>query len=247
MSSTWSNQGMMYRYLNPGEQQRHLETRLAVGEELSAPEQANYADLSASFAGRIWRKLELLEDFLPLPFLLLALLGWLLNIQRVEFLGLMLVALLTLGLLSLFPANGGRQLLGGMVILLLFMGAAVSGQRLLVAGMLIVLIGQGVMVWRAVPTAPDSRAATVDWLIQNAPDGSLIAADSYIFELDPLNGFNSSKQFSQAIGPEWRSIGADFVVWSDELQESGLQLAADFEDSDYSGPSRFIYRVHESP
>jgi hypothetical protein len=279
---TVSSDDLYYNYLNDKAQ---LENELRYWQLRGyTPDdsewQAVYNRYPLTTAMRLARNYDILLGFLPPYTLAMTLLGILgaywMRRDGLDQWGLAMLGITSLALLvafSLFRLVEGRHLYGSMVIALVFWGVGVVflGRysklgAILVLGILTVPMGIEAWTQNDEFTKPDTRVATVDWLINNARNGTGIAIENEPYEFWTQNGYPSAKQFNVVRTyrlwdkePQvWENEGFYYLVadrtyeWrggyyagheKEDLWNPYVEEVARFEGEAYAGPDRIILRV----
>lgn len=270
---TIETSGFIYEYLRPDAQLRYLDT-LAEEGRLSAVDQQRYEALPRDK----WERLEVNARFilrtLSLPVVGAALLGTgyigVLAIRRrrsapMGWYLLILLGAITFVVIGSLISTGIRQMFGVMAVLIVLGAVSLDALprklrrfALLVAAVFLVMRGVETYRdwgWRSLP---DARSATIDWFIENAPDGSRIASQPILYEFGRLHGYASQKIFDyHTVEDVYQPcLAADYLVievmllnqpHAEEGFWSRVEIAAQFYPPDYAGPPRTILRVISPP
>jgi hypothetical protein len=266
-----------YDYLQPNENAQHVEQQMTHGQVLDQNSQDQYASHQAGFGGRVQMNFELLGRYLPWPLLALSLLGTLWRPSR-EVAIITALGLLTFLGISLFRALGERQLLLVMVIVML-LAVRVYGlfaltlwdtpiRFALLALPVLGLLYWGQAAWKDGQTLrqTDSRVALVEWLSHYASDGSRLATEGYLYELNRLNGFRSPKTLFQTqvvslyrpstawwacLRPAYAIAQDDFArregYYSRQSIPAALTFLREFAPPHYSGPRLSLFAAQSGP
>jgi hypothetical protein len=193
--------------------------------------------------------------------------------DKAGLLALALCSLATIGAFSFFRVVEGRQLFGAIMIFFLLAALAIVqlGKLSPFAGGALVVLLAGPMLadtWRAnLPlTKPDSRVATVNWLLEYARNGTGVAIENEPYEFWVTNGYHADKRFNAVQTyrlfdqepPAWENQGFYYLVADQSYEWRGgyyaghekqalwdqyVEVVARFEGEAYSGPDRIILRA----
>lgn len=274
-----SSADLYYDYLN---HTAHLEGEVRVlqqnGVSPDSPEfRAIVNQFPLTVPTRLERNFEIFSLFFPgiaIPIVLLGI-GYAALRHSPEFDHLSLLALgicsfLTLLSFSLFRVTEGRQLMGAMVLLLVFWSVGIHGlaQYSKVAGAVvaaILMFPLAVESWtqNIEFTKPDTRLETVRWFNENVQEGSSIAVENIPYEFWEANGYDNPKHFlaervyrlNDRSPKDWENQGFYYLVADrtsieyggyyaghelQDLFDAGVEVLARFEGDAYSGPDRII-------
>lgn len=174
---------------------------------------------------------------------------------------------------SSFRVVEGRQLFGAILLLALLMilGIWQVGKLSPIVAVALFASVVGPMGYQAwvqnnEMTKPDSRVATVQWLLDNARDGTGVVVENEPYEFWPVNGYNYDKHFNAIRAyrlfdqepPVWENMGYYYLVADQSYEWRGgyyaghelkaawdqyVEVVARFEGDAYAGPDRIIMRV----
>lgn len=171
---------------------------------------------------------------------------------------------------SLFRVTEGRQLLGAIIILLIFGAIGIEGlarysQVAAATVAAVLLLPFAVEAWtqNIEFTKPDTRIETVRWFQENAKQYSGIALENIPYEFWEANGYDNRKRFNAERvyrlndrSPQtWENQGFYYLVADEtaipyggyyaghQFQEefdAAVEVLARFEGDTYAGPDRII-------
>jgi hypothetical protein len=279
-AQTVSVDDLYYNYLNETAQlEGDLRALQVRGYEPTDPEwRALYWRYPLTLTTRLETNYRIIRDFLPpfvLPMVLVGLLvGW--QTPRLDKMALLALGAMSLTFLlafSLFRVAEGRQFFG---IVLLWSPFWALGLRRIsrfsplggaaLVGLLLVPMGLSAWAQNRDYTKPDTRIATVEWLVAHARDGTGVAVENIPYEFWTQNGYPYTKSLHvvstyrlwEYTPIEWENQGFYYLVADADYAWRGgfyaghpqqdawlpfVEEVARFEGAAYAGPDRLILRA----
>jgi hypothetical protein len=281
-SQTLSTDDLYYQFLNERAQlEGGIRGYQLQGYSPESPEWRRFYELyPLTTALRLETNFRILLQFLPSFSLAMSLLGAVVLLwsrpAQVDYRSLAALcacAVLMLLAFSSFRVVEGRQLFGAILFMALFIALGLwqlahwsRFSAALLLAMLILPMAYQAWVQNIELTKPDTRVATVQWLLENARDGTGVVVENEPYEFWAANGYAYDKHFNalrtyrlfDQEPPVWENMGYYYLVadqsyeWrggyyaGHELQaawDQYIEVVARFEGDQYTGPDRIIMRV----